>query len=164
MEKEANRLMKNIPKAAWAAVLIWMAVIFFLSHQPGSESGELSSAITEKIIAAAEQISPALGYSVEKLHTIVRKSAHFAAYLLLGILALNALRKSGAAGFRSYAFAFCIAAGYALTDEFHQLFIPGRSGEMRDVGIDSAGAAAGLLLFWLFRRWFFPKRDSRSIN
>lgn len=156
--------MKNIPIAAWAAVLIWMAVIFFLSHQPGSESGELSSLITEKIIAAAEQISPALGDSVETLHTIVRKSAHFIAYLLLGILALNALQKSGAGGFRSYAYAFLIAAAYAMSDEFHQLFIPGRSGEIRDVGIDSAGAATGLLLFWLIRKWFFSKRVSQSLN
>lgn len=156
--------MKNIPIAAWAAVLIWMAVIFFLSHQPGSESGELSSVITEKIIAAAEQISPAFGDSVETLHTLVRKSAHFIAYQLLGILTLNALHRSGATGFRSYAYAFWIAAGYAMSDEFHQLFIPGRSGEIRDVGIDSAGAATGLLLFWLVRKLFFSKPVSQSLN
>lgn len=148
----------------WIVTILWMGIIFFLSHQPGSESSELSSVITEKIIDAAEKISPALGSSVEAFHTIVRKSAHFIAYLLLGILALTALRKSGFAGFRSYAYAFCISALYAMSDEFHQLFISGRSGELRDVGIDSAGAATGILLFWAVGKLPFLKMDSRKEN
>lgn len=154
--------MKNASKLSWAAVLIWMAAIFFLSHQPGSESSELSSVITEKIIEAAEKVSPALGASVEAMHTLVRKSAHFIAYLLLGLLTLNALRRSGVRGVRSCASAFGITAVYAMSDEFHQLFIAGRSGEVRDVVIDSAGAATGLLLFWAAKKLPFLKKFSGS--
>lgn len=152
--------MKNASKTAWAAVFVWMSIIFFLSHQPGSESSELSSVITERILEAAGKISPAFGASIEAFHTVVRKSAHFIAYLLLGLTALNALRKSNVKGIRSYAFAFCISAAYAMSDEFHQLFISGRSGELRDVGIDSAGAATGLFLFWAIRKLPFLKKGS----
>lgn len=141
--------MLNAKRISWMAVIVWMAIIFFLSHQPGSQSSELSSAITENIIKAAEKISPALGASVETFHTLVRKSAHFIAYLLLGALSLNALRRSGIAGWRSFALALCLSVLYAVSDEIHQLFIPGRSGEARDVLIDSIGAATGLILIWL---------------
>ena len=49
------------------------------------------------------------------------------------------------------AWAFCIF--YATTDEFHQLFVPGRTGRLLDIGIDSCGALLGslILLFFVYR-------------
>lgn len=145
--------MRNGAKMAWGAAILWMAVIFMLSHQPGSQSSQLSSNVTEVIVQAIETVIPDSGGGVEQIHTIVRKNAHFFAYMLLGILLTNAFRRSGATGWRSFALAFVGSAVYAMSDEFHQLFIEGRSGEVRDVGIDSAGAAAGILLYALLTKF-----------
>ena len=59
-----------------------------------------------------------------------------------------------------------IAAGYAATDEFHQLFVPGRSGQVSDVILDSAGAAIGVLIMtgieWLRVRKMAQKKKDRT--
>ncbi|MTD30572.1 VanZ family protein [Planomicrobium sp. YIM 101495] len=154
--------MKNGAKIAWGAAILWMAVIFMLSHQPGSQSSQLSSSVTEVIIQAIETIVPDSGGGVEQFHTIVRKNAHFFAYLLLGILLTNALRRSGVTGWQSFALAFMGSVVYAMSDEIHQLFIEGRSGEVRDVAIDSAGAAAGLLLYALLVKLLSERNNIKN--
>ena len=53
-----------------------------------------------------------------------------------------------------------IAALYAAADEFHQLFVPGRSGQVSDVMLDSAGALAGLLILALVRKIIVRRRNS----
>lgn len=136
--------MKKQKTFAWGAVLVWMALIFFLSHQPSEVSSGMSSGIAEKVRVFIETAAPAGGIDADLLHTIVRKNAHFFAYLILGILTFYALLKSRVKWGTGALAAFGIAALYAVSDEFHQLFIPGRSGEVRDVLIDSAGAAAGI--------------------
>jgi VanZ family protein len=50
-------------------------------------------------------------------------------------------------------FAFAASTLYAITDEFHQSFVPNRQGHLADVLIDSSGAALGLAGIWLFSRW-----------
>ncbi|MDY6314114.1 MAG: VanZ family protein, partial [Clostridia bacterium] len=53
------------------------------------------------------------------------------------------------------------SALYAASDEFHQLFVPGRSGEFRDVCLDSAGALTGILIFiliWSVKKWTLKKQ------
>lgn len=135
----------NISKAlSWAMVILWMAIIFGFSHQPATVSSGMSSGITETILKAISQISSEAAIDTDALHTFVRKNAHFFVYLILGVLVFQALRKSGMRGYRGAMAALAICALYALSDEAHQLFIPGRSGELRDVFIDSAGAFVGI--------------------
>ncbi|MDY0404609.1 VanZ family protein [Virgibacillus sp. 179-BFC.A HS] len=131
---------------AWAPVVIWMGVIFYLSHQSGSESNGLSSGIAATVAAICEKIIPNFSLTAEDLRFWVRKAAHFSAYFLLGVLTCNALRNSRVFGLTGAGCAWAISILYAATDEFHQLFIPGRSGEIRDVLIDSTGALVGILL------------------
>lgn len=140
--------MKN-KKIAWGMAIGWMSLIFILSHQPASVSSGLSSGITEFLLGAISDILPVSDARVEEFHTLVRKNAHFIAYLVLGVLLVNALGRWGRLEWRTLVAAFTIAVLYAASDEFHQLFIEGRSGEARDVLIDSAGAAAGLAICWL---------------
>jgi VanZ family protein len=83
---------------------------------------------------------------------ILRKNAHYFAYLVLGILVINALRISGVKGWRVCVLALGICVLYAVSDEVHQLFVPGRGGQVRDVLIDSAGATVGLGLYQVFGR------------
>lgn len=125
---------------AWFPAVIWMGVIFYLSHQPAQTSSELSSGITDLVVHFLAIFFP-LEFDVESIHFYIRKSAHFTAYLLLGMFVLFALRQMR---WKRLVIAVCICVLYAMSDEFHQLFVPGRSGEIRDVFIDSIGACVGI--------------------
>ncbi|MGJ9385858.1 VanZ family protein [Salipaludibacillus sp. CF4.18] len=137
---------------SWTAAVSWMALIFYLSHQPATESSELSTGITEIIKSTVESIALNLSFDISNFNYIVRKNAHFFAYLTLGILTLHALRKSGERSFRDATVASLIVILYAVSDEVHQLFIPGRSGEVGDVLIDSSGGIVGIGLYMVIVR------------
>jgi VanZ family protein len=136
----------------WAAVILWMALIFFFSAQAAEQSDQLSTGITKKIIEAVEKVIPGSGLVAESMNHIVRKNAHFFAYLVLGALTVNAFITSGVRGFRGIAAALIACVLYAASDEIHQLFVPGRSGQVTDVLIDSAGAAVGAAIAGIIRR------------
>lgn len=133
-----------------ALTAAWCAAIFMLSAQPGSESSETSGGFINMF---CELIVPEFsGFSgaeraefVESLQFIVRKCAHFTAYLLLAVLSLQffrtleKFRKPLSAG----AAALVFSVIYAISDEIHQLFVDGRSAQIRDVLIDSCGALFG---------------------
>lgn len=141
---------KNKRFVAWLAVVCWMALIFYLSHQPASASSQLSSGITALIASALDKVLPFLTIDWENFHAIIRKSAHFFAYFMLGAMTINALRISRVSGSKGIVIAFIVCVLYAISDEVHQLFIPGRSGEVRDVLIDSTGAIVGIIFYqWL---------------
>ena len=76
---------------------------------------------------------------------LLRKLAHFSEYLLLGLLLYALLRRKFSPAV-SALLAVMLAAGFALTDEWHQLSVPGRDGNLRDVLIDTAGAFTGAVL------------------
>lgn len=134
---------------SWIAAFSWMAVIFYLSHQPGSASSDLSSGIVATLLNFIDQVAPNLELNVESFHTFVRKNAHFMAYLFLSLLSLNAWKSSGYRGWRQLFLGFGMCVLFAATDEIHQLFIEGRSGEVRDVLIDSTGAAVGVGVYMI---------------
>jgi VanZ family protein len=129
----------------WALVIFWMALIFYLSHQPAVESSGLSTSITRKIAEIIEKIAPNIGLNLESLNHIVRKNAHFFVYLVLGTFVAHGVKNSGVSSFKVITVALLICILYAISDEIHQLYIPGRSGEVRDVIIDSAGSLVGIL-------------------
>ena len=104
----------------WLPPLVLMGVIFFLSHQPSLDSG--------------------LGL----IDLIGRKLLHFGEYALLSFLWWRALATVTSPE-RAVLWAFLLASGYAVTDEFHQTFVEGRHGSPLDWAIDSAGAAAAAL-------------------
>ncbi|MDV2886388.1 VanZ family protein [Alkalihalophilus pseudofirmus] len=136
---------------SWLSVLLWMSLIYYLSHQPAAESTELSTGVMQVLIASFEAIFLFINLETEWFHFLIRKGAHFTAYFILGILLINALRKSKAVD-TSAMIALLLSVLYAISDEVHQLFIPGRSGEVRDVLIDSAGAAVGISLYYLLAK------------
>ena len=137
---------------SWAAVILWMALIFFFSAQVAEQSDQLSTGITEKIVEAVEKVIPGSGLVAESMNHVVRKNAHFFVYLVLGALAANAFYSSGVRGFKGIAAALVVCILYAVSDEIHQLFVPGRSGQFTDVLIDSAGAAVGSFVICIIRR------------
>lgn len=139
--------------------VLWMSLIFFMSSRPGEESSKDSSwagwMIGETFVPGFDDWSEDEQEEfVERIDHPVRKTAHATEYAVLGLLTAGALidRKGKICGIWSGVFIPCgIAALYAATDEFHQLFVPGRSGQILDVCIDSGGAFAALLVLALIR-------------
>jgi VanZ family protein len=108
------------------AVIAWMGVIFFLSAQP------------------------TLPHVVFSLSSVVQDvMGHFCAYAVLAGLLYWAL--TGVGSTRPALFTFVIVLLYALSDEFHQSFVPGRNPDPFDVATDLVGALAALAALTLFR-------------
>ena len=132
---------------SWAVVFLWMAVIFTLSSQQAADSNRISKGITEVVLEAIDKIIPEKEFDLDDFINIIRKNAHFFAYLILGGLVLNALRLSLN---RPWGYSAVIAIGicglYAVSDEIHQMFVPGRSAQLKDVLIDTSGAAAEIAI------------------
>ena len=118
-----------------------MGFIFYLSSQDGNTSGHLSGGLSEVLYSILQWLRIPL--SEETFHFILRKGAHFTAYLLLGLLFAF---WQDAKTLKEYLLCLFFSFLYALSDELHQRFVPGRSGELRDVLIDTTGAFTGLLL------------------
>src|SRR5690625_3729616 len=146
----------KIKWVSWVLVFVWMGVIFYFSHQTASESSELSSGVMNVILNIISFISP-VDISKDFLHFLVRKGALFSVYFVLGVLIIHALFRR-VHWKRDVIFATTISILYAISDEVHQLFIPGRSGEVRDVFIDSGGAIVGIILYVLIKL-FLLKRN-----
>lgn len=125
--------------------ILIMAFIFFQSALPGDVSGAESSFIVDLITRI-------LDTDPETASFVVRKLAHFTEYMILGIfLALDAVdiagrREAGTNKLLLWFIPFIIGTLYAVTDELHQSFVPGRSCEVRDMIIDCAGVAVGALI------------------
>ena len=130
------------------AVVFWMAIIFKLSAQPGEQSNLLSTKVTTIIVSLAKLFRPDV--DVLSLNYFIRKCAHFLAYLVLGIVVLFATRRIGYTGKKGIVFTLMLCIGYAITDELHQAFVPGRTPKLLDVLIDSSGASLGTTLYLLF--------------
>lgn len=86
---------------------------------------------------------PDLGTGLGGWDLVLRKIAHAAEYAILGALLLRATGRVG--------LAFGLGLAYAVSDEIHQTFVPGRAGAPLDVAIDVVGVACGLLLWQLLR-------------
>ncbi|MGB5823476.1 MAG: VanZ family protein [Proteocatella sp.] len=133
----------------WIPVVLWMILIFYMSHQPALVSDGLSTGITQKLMTFIEKVFSNSELNMDRVNHYVRKNAHFMEYLILGVLAINALRKSGMTGRKGITVSLLICILYASSDEFHQLFVQGRAGRVTDVLIDSSGALTGILLYSL---------------
>ena len=120
-----------------------MILIFIMSSFAAVDSDQQSGLIVNALTTAFPDLK-----NIDFLVNIIRKSAHFLEYALFGLLTARSFRLSNKSGW--FAVPFC--AIYAATDEYHQTFIPGRSGELADILLDSLGATFGIFIYWLFTR------------
>ena len=116
----------------WVAVAAWMGLIYYFSDQS-------SFALLDYVWQP----------------DLLGVSAHFAEYAVLAALLWLALRATPALARYAAPLAVTIAVLYAVTDEFHQSFVPGRYPDVRDVLVDTAGALVAVLLL----RWRLARRN-----
>lgn len=119
----------------WAPVALWAGLIFYISsipdHRPAGTTG------------VPELLS--------------RKVAHVVEYGILALLVARALTGIGWAIRRVWAVGLLACVLFAVSDEVHQSFVPGRFGKVRDVALDSLGAALAISLY-------ARRRNSREIS
>lgn len=131
-------------------VFIWMAIVFSFSNQPADTSTNTSGNTIRAIINIFPNIrnleETEKEEIVDNLQPIIRKLAHFSIYTLGGILIYIFINTYDIKDKRKVIYSFIIGGVYAITDELHQLFIPGRSCEFRDICIDSSGVLLGILV------------------
>ena len=125
-------------------LILWMILIFVFSSFNGNTSNSQSGSIVT-FLSNTLNIN-----NMELLSLVIRKLAHFTEYLILGILAINCLKDYNLKNDVFLSILFCIF--YACTDEFHQLFISGRNGNIIDVLIDSFGSTLGCLCYFLLKK------------
>ena len=113
----------------WLPPLAWMGMLFYLSAQSDipCPSGPL-------------------------LQQLYERGGHALAYAILAWLYLRALRRTIHNGVVLRLVSAGLAVVYALSDEYHQTFVPGRSGDLTDLLVDSAGVCGAMLLSWWLER------------
>ena len=99
---------------------------------------------------------------IGEIHYLFRKCAHMAEFSILALLLWQAIRHTHITAQRGWLWSqaglvLALVLLYAASDEIHQTFIPGRTGQLSDVMVDTAGGAIGLAMLWLagrvFKRW-----------
>lgn len=131
----------------WLGVCLALGVVTLLIWGNSMRTSTQSAQQSGSLLAFLMPWLTALGIQPEGFHTILRKLAHFSEYGLLGVLWTMELwlgpRSEKRRGTMER-LSFCMLT--AFLDETIQLFVPGRSGEIRDVWIDTAGAWTGIVI------------------
>lgn len=142
---------KAIKTLLWCAVALWMAVIFSFSAQNAEASSESSDSVVETVIkyfdrnfdslTAAEQAA-----RCDRLSFYIRKAAHFSAFAVLGVLTASAVSRHTSSLKLTAVLSEAVCVLYAVSDEIHQYFVPGRACRLFDIGVDSAGCTLFILI------------------
>lgn len=142
-------------------IILWLLLIFNLSAMTSQDSNHKSTGLTEKLISKVLDATNEAGITdshpddaklakaASLINTPLRKVAHATVYLVLALILLTASRVifGGKKYLLSCAIALLFCFVFALTDEYHQTFVAGRTGQFSDVLIDTAGACVGVLVF-----------------
>lgn len=124
-------------------IIIWLITIFKFSSQVSEDSLKLSNKFMYKVVSILEnkELTKAEKEKITKKYTLyVRKSAHFFLYFVLGILIFWLFADI----IQIHSLLVLLTIGccclYALSDEWHQRFVPGRTARLFDVVVDTCGA------------------------
>ena len=164
-----NRILKSA--VLTVLTLLWMVLIFMMSgaedDESKAQSGSVCTFLCEAFVDGFEDMTPEEQQTIEEsLSFPIRKCAHLTEYAVLGaLLAATAASYTALQGFlqghgsasasrtmKPLVLPFIIGVLYAVSDEIHQLFVPGRAGQLRDVLIDSAGILIGMCLYRVLSR------------
>lgn len=141
--------------------VFWMGFIFYMSSNNGQISHEQSTKVANLIESKATSQNSTVSTKTNKntvqtqqlknnkLDYIVRKNAHAFMYMVLAILVSSMFFHFNKKGRGIIIYILFICLFYAVTDEFHQSFVPGRTSLVSDILVDFGGALIGLTLFYL---------------
>lgn len=138
----------------YVLLFTWMLVIFLFSNQVS----HTSSAQSAVFVGFLESLHVSLPEQV--LTFLTRKAAHTFIYFVLGILMFNVVRSYDISTRRAIWMSIVFVCGYACTDEFHQIFVSGRSPEITDVMIDTCGGALGMTTYYAVSKLLRSAPDS----
>jgi len=147
----AHRLTPWLPAIAWAIMIYWASTSLFSSDNT-----------SRYILPALHWLFPhATAETLDRLHFLIRKAAHFTEYFVFGVLLVRAMRGEDQGWRIRWALAaLAIAAGYSALDEFHQSVVPSRTASPWDSVLDTSGAAIAQVFVWLWFRF----QGCRSID
>ncbi len=134
--------------------ILTAVMIYSFSADTAEESGELSSNITEQVLSTIgidKETTPPAEYEEVKMKTefSIRKLAHFSEYALLGACVFIFFATFRKRRWMTILFTLTVCVPYAVFDEWHQAFVPGRGPGIKDVLIDSAGSLCGAVFVLL---------------
>jgi VanZ family protein len=145
----------------YAPLALWLGFIFFAS------TDAFSAAHTSRIIRPLLLwLNPnASEETIEFIHFLVRKGAHFTEYAILALLAARAFLSSSRLWLRRgwFVAAFALVAFYALFDEYHQSFVPSRTASIKDSFIDMTGGVIALVVVALSRSFSRAQKNRETI-
>lgn len=141
----------------WLPVLLCMLGIFLLSAQTGTASENTSRGVIRFAVETAAAIIRIDLTEAEKLRVIeninsARGYMHAVEFFILGLMVQNAVFRSGGRGRGALAASLAICVVYGISDEVHQIFVPGRVFQLEDIAMDAAGSALGILAVWSLHR------------
>lgn len=134
-------------------LIITFFYIFNFSSQDSEKSGNLSRTITVSVTKNIKKIQE-LDYNkkndvLNTIEKVIRKLAHFSEYTFLGILLMSLMSTYNLKQRNKFVLSIGIGFLYACSDEFHQLFVPGRTAKFTDVLIDASGVILGSIIIFL---------------
>ena len=147
-----------------------MAAIFLFSAQKASVSNKTSEGFIESVVRFFDfdkTLSDSeISEIAESAAHCVRKAAHFSIFAVLGFFTLLLLLQFDFSVKRSAVITVIWAFIYACSDEIHQCFVPGRSAQVSDVLIDTAGAfcgmAAALLVYTVLKKIILKQKGRKT--
>ncbi len=148
MKKKITDIAKIVPS------VLWMGVIYRYSDMPAVRSTNQSVTVTERILMLLSRFvtieDAKKAVLIETFEPYIRKLAHMTEYALLFLLCIPAVMVFVKERKRAVAVSALVSFLYACSDEIHQLFVPGRSGSPKDVGVDMIGTGAAALVYIIF--------------
>ena len=147
-------------------IILWMILVFIFSNEGGVDSSGTSGNTIRQILILFKKDWDLiqLEKTIEMLQPFVRKLAHFTLYAVGGFLTYNLNSKSEKikkleqrySYINKYTITIIFGIFYAITDEIHQIFVPGRDGRVFDVCVDTLGVIFGLGI------WRFLKKITKK--
>ena len=141
----------NLKRIILTSLLItWMIVIFMFSNQNATKSESTSDKVTSTVIDTVEVVTKEeitedkKEVLIEDTRFVVRKTAHFTLYFILGVLTYLTLKSYSIKKIVIFSILLCFI--YSCSDEIHQMFLDGRTAKILDIFIDTIGSIVGISL------------------
>ncbi len=139
---------------SWISVAACMVAIFCLSAQTASDSAELSGSFIRAIFQLI---------GIELKQEGIRTVAHMLEFMGLSLLVFNATYATWEKK-TTPLIAFAGTVLYAITDEIHQIFVPGRAFQISDILVDSTGALIGVIASFIVLKIILYIMKRRKTN